>query len=267
MGEQKSRFKARDMGEAAGFRATFIAAFAPTALGHSDPSTWRDTVTREYRLPGGTPLIHAAPAHGEPVARLVVVPSLRGHNAMFGELCTRLAQRHGYEVISPELFPGRQHLTEPERIAFCATMDDAAVLDDVVAASALLGSGPRIVMGFCLGGMFAMKALARDHFAGAIAFYGFTRLPPDWVQEGRVEPLASVAQSSRPVLGLYGALDPLVTAEDIQALEAAGGFVFRYEGVGHAFAHDPLLPSYSLPDAADAWRNAQSFIAKVSSDG
>lgn len=252
------------MSNPSNFRPAASAVFEPAMLAASAVSE-RNTVTRRYRLSSGTPVIHAAPENAEARARLVIVPSLRGHNAMFAELCTRLAELHGYEIISPELFPGRQYATEPERIEICKVMDDERVLADVRLAAAQLQPGPAIVAGFCLGGMFASKALASKLFVGAVSFYGFVRLPADWRRADRTEPLESVRNSEAPLLGFFGGNDPLISRADIEALrEVASARIELFEEAGHAFAHDPLLPSYRREDAERAWQVACTFIDELS---
>ena len=47
----------------------------------------------------------------------------------------------------------------------------------------------------------------------------------------------------------------------LDALEAAGVEVVRYEGADHGFAHDPSRPAHRAGDAADAWRRAIAHLA------
>jgi carboxymethylenebutenolidase len=244
------------------FRPSAQALFPPGSLGDKT-SEQRDTISRQYCLENGTPIIHAMP-DGEPAqARLVLIPSLRGHNAMLADLSVQLASRFGYEVISPELFPGRQHLTEAERIAACPTMDDDAVIADIQRARARLSPGSAVVIGFCLGGMYALKAGAGPGFRGAVSFYGFVDLPPDWQMAGRESGREAAVRGGRPVLGIYGGADPLIDRGQIDALGNAGARMRVFEDCGHAFAHDPLLPSYHPEAAAEAWRATHVYISEV----
>jgi carboxymethylenebutenolidase len=251
------------MSEPADFRPVAVAQFAPAALGAATGQRL-PTMTRRYRLETGTPVIHAAPDGSPARARLIVMPSLRGHHAMFAELCTLLAEQHGYEVISPELFPEGQQWSDSERIAACVTLDDERVLRDMALAATHLQPGPQVIMGFCLGGLFACKAAARLSPVGVVSFYGFVRLPAEWRRADREEPLEAIRKSSAPVLGIFGSKDPLIPPADVAALEAVShAEVMRFEAAGHAFAHDPLLPSYRAEDARVAWRAACAFIDRV----
>ena len=57
-----------------------------------------------------------------------------------------------------------------------------------------------------------------------------------------------------------GTADTFVPLEDIDALEAAGAQVVRYEGAEHGFVHDASRPAHRPDDASDAWRRAIEFI-------
>ncbi len=46
--------------------------------------------------------------------------------------------------------------------------------------SGLLGDAPIGLLGFCMGGMYAMKSLALGRFDSAVAFYGMVRVPEHW---------------------------------------------------------------------------------------
>jgi carboxymethylenebutenolidase len=47
----------------------------------------------------------------------------------------------------------------------------------------------------------------------------------------------------------------------VDALEALGATVVRYEGADHGFVHDPDRPAHRPDDAADAWSRALDFLA------
>src|SRR5690606_22728779 len=102
-------------------------------------------------------------------------------------------------------------------------LDDTAILSDLSVAADLTGAAPVAVMGFCMGGMYALKASALGRFDRAVSFYGMARVPEHWAGPGQGEPLPALARrGSCQVLSLVGTADTFVPIGDIEALEATG---------------------------------------------
>jgi dienelactone hydrolase len=245
----------------AGFRPTGASGFAPGTLGE-DPDRSRAAVgarVTETYLASGTPVLLAEPADGDARLNVVLSASLRGFTGMYTELCLRLAQRHRWRIAAPEQFPGQQDLDEQARGEQVARFADAAKLDELEAAADLLDAGPAALIGFCLGGMYALKASARPRFSAIAAFYGMIRLPEHWRAPGQAEPLDCLADPAR-VLAIAGERDPLIALADLADLRAAGARTLTFPEAGHAFAHDPSLPSYRAADATTAWRAAVAHL-------
>jgi dienelactone hydrolase len=243
------------------FRPTGGSGFAPGTLGE-DPAVSRDPVrarVTETYLPGGTPVLLAEPLDGEVRLNLVLSASLRGFTGMYTELCLRLAQRHRWRIAAPEQFPGLQDLDEQGRTEEVARFADKAKLDELEAAADLLGPGPVALAGFCLGGMYALKANRRLRFSAVVAFYGMIRLPGHWRAPGQAEPLDCLARPER-ALAIVGQRDPLIAPADVTDLRAAGVQTLTFPAAGHAFAHDPSLPSYRAADATAAWQAAAAHL-------
>jgi carboxymethylenebutenolidase len=217
-------------------------------------------------LPSGTPaeLVSVdTPSRG-----LVVVPDLWGLRPLFDDLCAELSRRTGWSVIAVEPFPGEDLPGADAEDGFArrsealTRADDAAQLADLRVAADLTGADRVGVMGFCMGGMYALKAAATGRFDRAVSFYGMVRLPENWKGAGQGEPLEAVARRGAcGVLELVGTADTFVPVEDIDALEAAGAQVVRYEGAEHGFVHDASRPAHRPDDAADAWRRALEFLS------
>jgi dienelactone hydrolase len=246
----------------AGFRPAGASGFAPGTLGE-DPAGRRDPVrarVTETCLPSGTPVLLAEPLDGAVRRDVVLSASLRGFTGMYTELCLRLAQRHRWRIAAPEQFPGQQDLDEQGRTGQVARFADEAKLDELEAAADLLSSGPVALAGFCLGGMYALKASARARFDAIVAFYGMIRLPGHWRAPGQAEPLDCLTDPER-VLAIAGERDPLIAAADIADLRAAGVRTLTFPDAGHAFAHDPSLPSYRAADATAAWQAAAAHLS------
>lgn len=212
-------------------------------------------------LPSGTPAELVVPDGVAPTRGLVLLPDIMGLRPLFDEHVERLATATGWGVCAPELWPGRESLTLEERLASAGTLRDDDVLADAAHAATATGAPTVGVTGFCIGGMYTIKAAASGRFDRAVSFYGMVRLPEDWRGEGQGEPLAALAAGACPLLSIVGTADVWTPPEDVQALEAAGAQVVRYDGAEHGFVHDPSRPAHRPDDAADAWRRALEFLA------
>jgi len=146
------------------------------------------------------PAIHARP-EGMPHAGLVVHPDVGGLRPLFDDLCRRLAT-HGFAVLCPEPF-ARMHTAGVDLSELTARMARVEDLDDVVQLGDLTRAADRLVvdddvsdvsiLGFCMGGMYALKAAATDRFDRAISFYGMVRVPESWRGPGQRDPLDTAA--------------------------------------------------------------------------
>jgi carboxymethylenebutenolidase len=213
-------------------------------------------------LPSGTPAEIARPA-GTPTRGLVVLPDIGGLRPLFDDMVARLAREQGCVVCAVELWPDREDLpTLADRLNAGGSLDDARVLGDAVAAADATGVEPVGVLGFCMGGMYALKAAGTGRFARAVSFYGMARVPDMWASPTQGEPLEALAKPRAcPVLEIAGTADQWVPAADLESLEAVGVEVVRYEGADHGFVHDPDRPAHRADDAADAWRRALAHLA------
>lgn len=221
-------------------------------------------------LSSGTPAELAVP-DGTPSRGVVLHPDIGGLRPLFDDLCARLAADHGWAVCAPEPFPGREDLPVSERLNVMSGIDDATHLGLLGAAADLLAShGVErcAVLGFCMGGMYALKASARagtpvaGRFDRAVACYGMIRVPDGWRSTVQQDPIELIrAHGACPTLAIVGTADPFTPAGDVDDLEATGAEVIRYEGAEHGFVHDPSRDAHRPADAADAWRRIAGFLA------
>jgi carboxymethylenebutenolidase len=192
---------------------------------------------------------------------LVVIPDIMGLRPLFDDHAQRLSDDNSWAVAVVEPWPGREDLPLEDRLQMVGTIDDAAFLADLVAAADHLGVEPVGIIGFCMGGMFTLKAVGTGRFHRAVAFYGMLRVPAHWQGEGTIEPLDAVrAPGACPVLAIVGSVDRWTPPADVEAAEAAGVTVVRYEGADHGFVHDDSRPAHRPADAADAWQRAIAFL-------
>lgn len=214
-------------------------------------------------LPSGTTAVLATPSDGStPVRGVVLIPDIGGLRPLFDDLCQRLADDHTWAVCAPEPWPGRETMPLPERLESVGSILDSDMLGDLEAAADATGADPVAVIGFCMGGMYAMKAAGTGRFDRACPFYGMVRVPDHWQGDEQGEPLAAVtADGAAPVLGFFGTADPWTPSADLDALEAAGAEVVRYAGADHGFVHDASRDAHRADYAADAWRRVAEFLA------
>src|SRR5688572_3621690 len=186
-----------------------------------------------------------------------------GLRPLFDEHAQRLADDNGWAIAAVEPWPGREDLPLEDRLGSVATIDDGALLADLVAAADQLGVEPVGVTGFCMGGMFAYKAAGTGRFHRAVGFYGMLRVPEHWKGADTIEPLdAVVVDGACPTMAIVGTVDQWTPPADVDAAEAAGITVVRYEGADHGFVHDPTRPAHRADDAADAMKRAVAFLSQ-----
>jgi carboxymethylenebutenolidase len=235
-----------------------------------------DEITVESVTVRGTdgepiPAIHARP-DGMPVSGLVVHPDVGGLRPLFEDLAARLAS-HGLAVCVIEPFAraiaSGVDLSDLEpRMAHVSRLVDELQLGDLEAAADYLVVNDDVtevaVLGFCMGGMYALKAAGTERFDRAAAFYGMIRVPEHWRSPTVADPLDAAAGAC-PTIAVFGDADPFTPAADVDALRAAWSGrddceIVVYPGAEHGFVHDPERPAHRAEDAADAWRRVLTFL-------
>jgi carboxymethylenebutenolidase len=215
--------------------------------------------------------IHARP-EGMPRSGIVLHPDIMGVRPLFDDLCRRLAT-HGFAVCAPEPFARssddvRNAPDHTARMRALSTLVDENQLGDLEKAADYLVVHDDVskvaVLGFCLGGMYALKAAATGRFDRAVAFYGMIRLPEAMKGPDVAEPLETAAAVC-PTLAIFGGLDAISPPADIEALRAAWADrpdcqVVVYPGADHGFVHAPERDAHRADDAADAWDRVLRFL-------
>lgn len=216
-------------------------------------------------LPSGTPA-HVVNQNGAERG-VVVIPDIWGLRDLFCEMCGDLSKRTGWSVGAFDPFggvdlPSADHAEGfPRRVEALKALEDEAVLGDAVETADATGCDTVGLIGFCMGGMYALKASATGRFDRIGAFYGMITVPEDWSGPGQGQPLDALdRRGDTEVMAVVGTADDWTPADEVNRLEAAGVEVVRYEGADHGFVHDPSRPAHRPDDAADAWNRVIGFL-------
>ncbi len=200
------------------------------------PETLTLTASDGHRLSA-----HAVLPDGPPRAGLVVIQEVFGVNNHIRALCEQFAGR-GYLALAPALFdrvaPGIELGYGDEDLARGRALRTEIGWDlpvrDVAAGLAALAerlaaiedAGQRVAtIGYCWGGSVSWLAATRLAPAAAVCYYGAQI--PDFRTEA----------ASCPVLMHFGAEDPLIAPEQVEAVRAAQPDVeiHVHPGAGHGF--------------------------------
>jgi carboxymethylenebutenolidase len=213
-------------------------------------------------LPTGTAAELARPDGVEPDRGLVIIPDIGSIRPLFDDLCARLSAEQGWAVCAFDVWPEAKGEALEWRLANAGTLDDSKIMADAIAAADVTGAEKVSVIGFCMGGMYTLKAAGTGRFWRAAAFYGMIRLPENWRSPTQGEPLEALASPTRcPTMAIIGGVDTFTPPDDVAALEAAGVTVARYPDAEHGFVHDPDRPAHRADDAADAWSKVLAFLS------
>lgn len=205
---------------------------------------------------------------------VVLLPDVHGVSPLYCEIAARFAaSRLRTLLLDPYVREGAPRLADMAAVqSWIANLPDARVLDDVGHAIAYLRSGAggaaqKIgVTGFCLGGQYALMAGSRqDGIDACVAFYGMLRHAT--LTDRKLPPPAETASDLRcPVLGLFGAEDPLIPPADLEAFRSgarASGQSVQLRllpGAGHAFVNDRRPDAYRPDAAREALLAAIAFL-------
>jgi carboxymethylenebutenolidase len=203
----------------------------------------------------------AKPASGSGPG-VIVVQEWWGLDDHMADIVDRFAAE-GFVTLAPDLFGGRvahdadtagKYMSElpPED----AARDLGGAVDYLVADGSVTSSKVGVV-GFCMGGAFALALAGQqgDRIGAAVAFYGVGSIPNDF--SGIVA----------PVQGHYGQRDEFYPVEQARAQEqqmnqqTQNSVEFHYYDAGHAFHNDKdKLGTYDADLAKLAWSRTVEFL-------
>jgi carboxymethylenebutenolidase len=209
---------------------------------------------------------------------VVVIHDVWGLKDHQRDIARRLAAE-GFVALAVDLYAklGSPEIRDPG--AWMRSLSDADVLAtigravDYLRRDPSVGGRPVAVIGFCMGGMYAILAAAAVPSVAAVApFYGILSHShgllhdPNGLDPRKKprEPLLAARDITRPILAFFGAEDPYIPRSDVgefeENLPGPVKEVRVYDGAGHAFMND-TRPEMYRPDAArDAWGRLIDFL-------
>jgi carboxymethylenebutenolidase len=224
----------------------------------------------------------AQPDDGAPQDRwpgVVIVHEVFGPTPEMADVADRFAAE-GYVAAAPDFFGHGNRVACIARAIVDSTLGRAGPLvDDIEAARGWLAERPDVdaerlaVIGFCMGGGFALAYAARGPAGVRAASVNYGGVPGD----------ARALEKACPIVGSYGGRD-LVYSSHAKRLErhlASLGVahdVKTYPSAGHSFmtpgehavgkiAFLPMRIGYEPESAADAWRRVFAFFGEHVRDG
>lgn len=221
---------------------------------------------------------HALDSAGDGRVRPVVVLSdMFGCTPFYRHLVSRLAVA-GFDALLPNYFFRYPELAAHQgelAIARWRTVDEPRALADITTVLRTVADeyGTVGVVGFCLGGTFALDlaSLATDIPMATVAYYGFPE-HPGFARIPAPAPIELVERQRGPVLAFWGTEDDAVGPGTVERYVARAGQCAEdfqcvlYDGAPHGFLAKSELPSgVGVSDpAGDAWvRTIEHFQKRL----
>jgi carboxymethylenebutenolidase len=201
---------------------------------------------------------------------VVVIHESGGLNGDIRAHADRLAAE-GYLALAPDLYRGKSFARCLRDVFRQLHAGSGSAFDTIDAARAALAARPDAtgqtgVLGFCMGGGFALLCAPRGEFSAASVNYG--QVPAD---------AQRVLAGACPIVASYGARDPMGAGPPQRLADALTALnvphdVKVYPGAGHSFmsikpaALAPLARlarlDYKPESAEDSWRRILVFFGE-----
>ena len=218
--------------------------------------------------------VPSGPAAG-PWPGVVVVHEAFGLNADIRTKADQLAER-GYLALAPDLFDGKLWLRCVVGAIRQLRARSGPAFTVLEAARGFLAgrddcTGRTGVIGFCLGGGFALLCAPREGFSVASVNYGEVPEDAENALRGACPVVGSFGArdvgGAKPSERLRGALTALEIPHDVRVYPGSGHrFMTESSGAGAVLARFTRM-SYQEADAADAWRRIYAFFGEYLGGG
>lgn len=217
------------------------------------------TETLNLETSRGKSTAHVARPATDTASAVLLIHEWWGINDHMRDIAGRFANE-GYLCVAPDLFRGKtaSNTEEASKLMNGLPIEDGIeTINEAISETKIKYKSQRFgVIGFCMGGTFALHAACEiDDIAAAAPFYG--DIPP----EGVLENLKA------PTLFIAGSKDAWINAEKVNALKAAARKydlpveVMVYEA-DHAFFNNTRREVYDADSATDAWQRVLELFRK-----
>jgi carboxymethylenebutenolidase len=225
-----------------------------------------------FRAPHGeVPGYLAVPSAGSgPWPGVVVIHEAFGLNADIRGKADQFAS-HGYVALAPDLFERRAWIRCVRSAFTQIRAGSGPAFDTLDAARSFVAGRPDCtgktgVIGFCMGGGFALMCAPREGFAVASVNYGEVPKNAEAALAGACPVVGSFG--GRDMMGtshperLQRALTVLEIPHDIEVYPGSGHrFMSQSAGIGAAVAKLGRM-SYQAADAASSWQRIYAFFGQ-----
>jgi dienelactone hydrolase len=221
------------------------------------------------RVPSGDfmPALRTGP---EGAPGVLLIADMFGRSAFYEQLAARLAAK-GLQVLLPEYFFRQGSITESGHggaFARRAHLDEERSVEDMRAAidwlRAQSGGASVGVIGFCMGGTFALDLASTEDELVVVSYYGFP-VPQASIVHPPTPPMDLVPELRGPVLAFWGDADETVGLEHIREYvdrARASNPQFRsavLPGLGHGFLGSADLEASNDP-GTETWNETLEFL-------
>ncbi len=223
------------------------------------------------------PAYRAAPEGEGPWPGMVLVHEAFGLDDVMRRHADRVAAM-GHVVLAPDLFTRGRRVSCLRSTFLALQRGSGPAFDDIEAARSDLVADPRCsgtvgVIGFCLGGAFALILAGRDGWDASVVNYG--ELPPDPAAlDGACPVVASYGGRDRSLRGAAVKLESALRARQVPH------DVKEYPAAGHSFLNDADNVLWGLgpvarialhvgpepESAAHAWARIEAFLCEHLTD-
>lgn len=189
---------------------------------------------------------------------VIIVHEWWGLNPHTEDIAQRYA-REGFMAVAADLYNGVTTKDAKEAGQLMSALKPEDGLESLNIVLNALRADPEVssvgVIGFCMGGTFALLLACHSKVEASVPFYG--DVPVDTTIIGKL---------GCPLLFIGGEKDQWITVEKMNRLDTAlkqyskHGEVRIYKGADHAFFNDTRPEVYSKADAEDAWKTVIAFF-------
>ncbi|MGH7780993.1 MAG: dienelactone hydrolase family protein [Candidatus Binataceae bacterium] len=232
--------------------------------------------TRDITFPtkGGHPMraAIAGPEDGGKHPGVIVIHEIFGLNDDIRRITARVAGL-GYVAMAPDLYdgPGLRAICIA-RILMRLRSGSGQAFEDLESARKFLAAQPNVdssrigVIGFCMGGGFALLYAVRAPMKVCATFYGDVPKTADKIR-GVCPVLGGYGVDDKPFASQGRRLEELLTENDVEhdvkIYDGAGhSFMSRHEGaLAKIASYGPMQVGYNHAAAEDSWKRIDAFFA------